>query len=123
MAIKGDCFDGYEVMSAWEREHYLNRRLSRTIKHAYKNASAAADVLDKVRVDPAEIKTIKDLEKLPITRKADLIENQKKDPPYGGYLAVPPQDVEQLLIPSSLHRRRHSVNVMQLPFFLTSLEN
>ncbi len=47
MAIKGDYFDGYEVMSAWEREHYLNRRLSWTIKHAYKHASAAADVLDK----------------------------------------------------------------------------
>jgi phenylacetate-CoA ligase len=112
MAIKGDYFDGFEVMSAWEREHYLNRRLSRTIKHAYKYASAAADVLDKVRVDPTEIRTIKDLEKLPITRKADLIERQKKDPPYGGFLAVTPRDVERIFIsPGPVYEPLHSSRI------------
>jgi phenylacetate-CoA ligase len=112
MAIKGDYFDGFEVMSAWEREHYLNRRLSRTIKHAYKYASAAADVLDKVRVNPTEIKTIKDLEKLPITRKADLIESQKKDPPYGGFLAVSPRDVERIFIsPGPVYEPLHSSRI------------
>jgi phenylacetate-CoA ligase len=99
-------------MSAWEREHYLNRRLSRTIKNAHKHASAAADVLDKVRVNPAEIKTIKDLEKLPITRKADLIESQKKNPPYGGFLAVAPRDVERIFIsPGPVYEPLHSSRI------------
>ncbi len=31
---------------------------------------------------------MKDLEKLPIIRKTDLIERQKKYPPYGGFLAI-----------------------------------
>jgi phenylacetate-CoA ligase len=112
MAIKGDYFDGFEVMSTWEREHYLNRRLSRTIKHAYKHASAVADILEKVRIEPAEIKTIKDLEKLPITRKADLIEGQEKNPPYGGFLAVPPQDVERIFIsPGPVYEPLHSSRI------------
>jgi phenylacetate-CoA ligase len=44
---------------------------------------------DKADVKPGGIKTADDLEKIPILRKDDLIELQKKNPPFGGYLAVP----------------------------------
>ena len=44
---------------------------------------------------PSETTEDKDLEKLPITRKGDLIERQRTTPPYGGFLAVPPEEVDR----------------------------
>ena len=38
---------------------------------------------------PKDIQTLKDLEKLPITKKTDLIDLQKKNPPFGGFEASP----------------------------------
>ncbi len=38
---------------------------------------------------PKDIKHLKDLEKLPITKKADLVTAQKETPPLGGFAVVP----------------------------------
>ena len=48
------------------------------------------------------IRTAKDLELLPITRKNDLIEAQKANPPFGGLLAVPQEEVERIFISPGL---------------------
>jgi phenylacetate-CoA ligase len=95
---QGDYFDELEDMTASAREKYQNERLSRMVASAYKNAPAARELLDRAGVSPSRIKAVKDLEKLPITRKTDLIELQKTRPPYGGLLAIPPQDVERIFI-------------------------
>jgi len=91
-------FDELEIMPAEVREKYLNQRLSQTIGHAYRHAPAVKNMLDKARVSPDQIGTVKDLEKLPIIRKPDLIELQKKSPPYGGFLTVPPEDVDRVFL-------------------------
>jgi len=91
-------FDELEVMSAEVREKYLNQRLAQTVDHAYRHAPVVREVFDKAGVSPAQIRTIKDLEKLPIIRKTDLIERQKANPPYGGFLAIPPEDVDRVFI-------------------------
>ena len=91
-------FDELEIMPAAEREEYLNHRLSETIEHAYHHAPAVKEIFDKAGVSPAQIRTIKDLEKLPIIRKTDLIERQKVNPPYGGFLAIPPEDIDRIFI-------------------------
>jgi phenylacetate-CoA ligase len=91
-------FDELEIMPVAEREEYLNQRLSNTIDHAYRHAPVVRQVLDKAGVSPTQIRTIKDLEKLPIIRKTDLIEMQRTNPPYGGFLAIPPEDVDRVFI-------------------------
>jgi len=91
-------FDELEIMSAEAREKYLNQRLSQTVDHAYRHAPVVKEVFDKAGVSPAQIRTIKDLEKVPIVRKTDLIERQKVNPPYGGFLAIPPEDVDRVFI-------------------------
>jgi len=91
-------FDELEIMSAEVREKYLNQRLAQTVDHAYRHAPVVREVFDKAGVSPAQIRTIKDLEKLPIIRKTDLIERQKANPPYGGFLAIPPEDVDRVFI-------------------------
>jgi len=96
--VSDEYFDELEIMLPEKREEYLNHRLSETVEHAYRHAPAARTILDKAGVTPSQIRTIKDLEKLPITRKTDLIELQKSNPPYGGFLAIPPEDIERVFI-------------------------
>jgi phenylacetate-CoA ligase len=103
MAVKSqgkqdEYFDELEIMTADARNKYLNEKLSQTVNHAYKYAPAAKEMLDKAVVSPSQIKKIKDLEKLPITRKTDIIELQKAKPPYGGLLAIPGEDVERIFL-------------------------
>ena len=91
-------FDRLEIMTPNAREKYQNDKLAETVKNAYKNAPAVKELLDKAGVKPSEINTVKDLEKLPVTRKTDLIEMQKASPPYGGLLAIPLEDVERIFL-------------------------
>ena len=102
-------FDELEVMSTEVREEYLNQGLYQAIDRAYRNAPAAREILDRVRVNPVEIRTKKDLEKLPITRKIDLIELQRANPPYGGFLAIPDDEVERIFIsPGPIYEPLHT---------------
>ena len=101
MAIKGkqdEYFDELETMTPEARGKYLNQKLSETVDHAYRHAPAIKEILDKAGVSPDQIRTIKDLEKLPITRKTDLIEKQKANPPYGGFSAIPPEDIDRVFL-------------------------
>ena len=63
---QGEYYDAIEVMPAGAREDYLNRRLRQAVGHAYHNAPAARETFDKAGVRPSQIRTVKDLEKLPI---------------------------------------------------------
>jgi len=78
-----------EKMPPEERERWLNQRLAEQVQFAYKNAPAVKEKLDKVGVSPSEIRTIKDLEKLSVTTKDELVRLQQANPPFGGFLAVP----------------------------------
>ena len=102
-------FDELEVMSTEVREKYLNQGLYQAVDWAYRNAPAAREILDRVKVNPVEIRTKKDLEKLPITRKTDLIELQRANPPYGGFLAIPCEEVERIFIsPGPIYEPLHT---------------
>jgi phenylacetate-CoA ligase len=91
-------YDELETMSAADRRKYLDKKLTEKISYSYKNAPAVKQLLDKAGVKPKDIRTTKDLEKLPITRKTDLLEMQKANLPFGGVLAMPKEDVERVFI-------------------------
>jgi phenylacetate-CoA ligase len=95
---RGEFFDALETMPPADRVRYLNRKLAGTVAYAYKHAPAVKELLDKAGVSPAHIRTVKDLEKLPVTRKTGLVEMQKARLPYGGVLAVPLESVERVFI-------------------------
>jgi phenylacetate-CoA ligase len=99
MAIEPELyFDEMETLSDDAREKYRNESLYQTVGYAYRNSAFARNLLDKAGVRPFSIRTPKDLELLPITRKNDLIEMQKANPPFGGLLAVPPEEIERIFI-------------------------
>lgn len=91
-------FDKLEVMTPAAREKYLNQRLSETVAHAYRHSATVTNLFDQAGISPDQIRTVKDLEKLPITRKNDLIELQKAKPPYGGLVTIPLEDIERVFI-------------------------
>jgi len=101
MAVKSpkdEFFDELETMSAVARKKYLDRRLSETAAYAYRHSPAVKKLFDKVCISPDQIRTVKDLEKLPVTRKTDLLEMQKADLPYGGVATIPLEDIERVFI-------------------------
>jgi len=111
-AKKGEYFDEIEVMPAEKREKYLNQKLAEVVSHAYRNAPAVKEMLDRAGINPDRIRTVKDLEKVPIIRKTDLIERQKKALPYGGLLAIPTEDVERVFIsPGPIYEPLHTASV------------
>ena len=111
-AQRGDSFDELEIMSPEEREKYLNQKLSETVDNAYQNAPSMREIFDRAGVSPSQICTVKDLEKLPITRKTDLIELQKSKPPYGGFLTIPEEDVNRVFIsPGPIYEPLHAETV------------
>lgn len=97
-ARPGEFFDELEIMPPAAREAYLNQRLSETVAHAYRHTPTVKMMLDEAGISPSQVRTIKDLERLPILRKTDLIELQKATPPYGGLVTIPPEDIERVFL-------------------------
>ena len=87
-----------ETVSHKKRIEYLNRRLRGIIQYAYKNSTAVRNKLDSVGLKPKDIQTTKDLEKIPITKKAELVELQKKNPPFGGFEGVPISEMRRIYV-------------------------
>lgn len=108
----GEFFDKLEIMTAEARDNYQTKKLREDLTRAYRNAPAAREIFERARVELSEIRTIKDLEKLPITRKTDLIELQRKNPPYGGFLSIPPEKVERVFIsPGPIYEPLHTASI------------
>ena len=78
----GDYFDKLETRTAEERHEETIGILRKTIDLAQRNTTYFAKKLQDISAN--EIKDLGDLSKLPITRKADLIEQQKKPTSFWG---------------------------------------
>ncbi len=96
--MPNEYFDELEVMLAADRQRYQYRMLEQTINNAYTSSPTAKELLDGVGFKPSKLKKIRDLEKLPVTRKTDLIQLQKRKPPYGGMLTISEEEVERVFL-------------------------
>jgi phenylacetate-CoA ligase len=100
---KGDRSSGYfnekrETMPQEERRDYLNGKLGEFVKYAYEHSRAARGKLEAAKMRPEEIKTIDDLQRLPVTTKFDLVEMQKANVPFGGFEGVPLDKMRRIYI-------------------------
>jgi len=80
-----------ECMSKEEKEELQLERLQETVKRAYENVPFYKKRFDENGIKPEDIKTLKDIEKLPLTTKDDLREAY----PFGMF-AVPRKDIVEL---------------------------
>jgi phenylacetate-CoA ligase len=84
--VQGRFYDALETRSPEEREAALMAELPRVIAAAKEHAPAYRRLLAKVR--PEDVTDRRALVDLPLTRKSDLIEMQRRDPPFGGLNAA-----------------------------------
>lgn len=80
-----------ECMSKEEKEKLQLKRLQKIVKRAYENVSFYKKRFDENGIKPEDIKTLKDIEKLPLTTKDDLREAY----PFGMF-AVPRKEIVEL---------------------------
>ena len=82
-------YDELETRSADARAADLAEALGRAIANA-KNAPALARLLRDV--EPEAVQSRAELARLPVIRKAELSEAQKKKPPFGGFTTRHPHE-------------------------------
>lgn len=80
-----------ETMNQEDRVALQLESLQKTIKHVYENNTFHKNKLDEAGVKPENIKSLKDIEKLPFMKKSDLRDNYPK-----GLFAVPNEDIVRL---------------------------
>jgi phenylacetate-CoA ligase len=92
--VDGVFYDALEVRDPAEREAALLSALPRVIAAAKENAPSYRERLAKIR--PEDVVDRRALVDLPLTRKSDLIEMQRCNPPFGGLAAVPVSEVARV---------------------------
>ncbi|MCR9074047.1 MAG: AMP-binding protein [Alphaproteobacteria bacterium] len=91
-----DHYDALETRSADERAASLAECLPAHVTHAKTNTDYFARTLAEIDADA--IKTREALAALPVLRKSDLVDLQRKNPPFGGLNATPLADLARVLI-------------------------
>jgi phenylacetate-CoA ligase len=87
-----------ETMSKGEREAYLKVRLSEIFRYGYDHSKSIQLRFDEMGLKPEEVKDLKDLEKVPITKKADLVNAQKGNPPFGEFGVIPEEGLRRIYV-------------------------
>jgi phenylacetate-CoA ligase len=80
-------FDSKENMPEAKRRSYYNQSLLKMVRLGYRKASRVKKILDERDIDPLKIRSVKDLEKLPVVSREQLVKLEKEEPPYGGFSA------------------------------------
>ncbi|RME58390.1 MAG: phenylacetate--CoA ligase family protein [Caldilineae bacterium] len=73
-----------------------NARLQEQIRHAYANAPAVRRRFQEAGLSPDDVQTIDDLAKIPVMPKDAVVALQQADPPFGGLLAAPMDQVRHI---------------------------
>jgi phenylacetate-CoA ligase len=90
MAAKGKeprFFDAKENMTLSKRQSYYNQSLVKMVRLGYKKSSRVKKIFDERNINPTEIKTVKDLERLPVISREQLVKLEMEEPPFGGFCA------------------------------------
>ncbi len=96
MPAQPDFYDTLETRDPQARERELLAALPKQIAHAKAHAPAYAALLRDV--DPASVTSRAALARLPVVRKSELIERQKRAPPFGGLAAVKPGELARVFM-------------------------
>ncbi|MGA9395691.1 MAG: AMP-binding protein [Azonexus sp.] len=87
-------YDPLETRDAEERERDLMDKLARQVAHAKETTTHYFHAL--AGINPFGVVTREALARLPLTRKRDLIDLQKKSPPFGGLNSLPPRSATRV---------------------------
>jgi phenylacetate-CoA ligase len=85
--MEGSFYHPDEIRDPAERETALMSALPGIVAAAQRQAPAYGERLAQIR--PEEITSREALAQLPLTRKSELIELQRRNPPFGGFTTIP----------------------------------
>ncbi len=88
----------WETQSPNDREERQAAWLAETVRYAYEHCATVREKMDEAGVDPKVIRSTRDLEKIPITPKRDLVKLNREKGPFGGLLGVPPEELKRVYI-------------------------
>jgi len=80
-------FDAKENMTLTKKQSYYNQSLAKMVRLGYQKSSRVKKIFDERQIKPTEIKSVKDLEKLPVISREELVKLEKEEPPFGGFCA------------------------------------
>ncbi|MDX2078965.1 MAG: AMP-binding protein [bacterium] len=76
----------------------FDNRIRDLVAHAYAKAPAIKQIFDSAGVSPNDIQRASDLVKLPVTSKDSLVAIHQANPPFGGFLTIPIDDLPRIYI-------------------------
>ncbi len=85
-----------EAITDRDRERLEADLLEKQIAYVYANSPMYRAKFDEAGLTPASIRSPEDLSRLPFTTKGELRESQKREPPFGDFLAAPPERVNRI---------------------------
>ncbi|WP_376793321.1 phenylacetate--CoA ligase family protein [Thermoflexus sp.] len=80
-----------DLLTAYQEQQFPHIR--KAIQRAYRNAPGFRARMEMAGLRPRDLQALQDLSRLPVLRKDELLQRQQADPPFGGMLMVP---LEQL---------------------------
>ena len=83
----------------WERRKVdLNRRFLKAFQLASRHSKAYKELYLSAGIELSDIKGMENLEQLPILRMNDVVERQKREPPFGGFETIDPGRIRRIYI-------------------------
>jgi phenylacetate-CoA ligase len=81
-----------ETMPRDKREMLQLERFRERMAYVYDRSPMYKKKYDQAGIKPSDIKTLSDISRVPFTVKEELLESQKRKPPWGDFMCVPPED-------------------------------
>jgi phenylacetate-CoA ligase len=87
-----------ECLPITERGARKEKEALRVLNYAYQHAPGYKKFLDEKRVNPQDVKGIEDFSKIPVLKKNRMPEYHQNNPPFGGFLAVPVENLKRIYV-------------------------
>jgi len=81
-----------ETMPRDKLVEYQVNLFRRQMAYVYERSSMYKRKFDEAGIRPEQIETSDDVKKVPFTTKEELRQSQEKDPPFGDFLCIPPEE-------------------------------
>lgn len=79
-----------------ERREEILERINRQVRYAYDNSEFYREFYADADVDPRDITSFEEFERLPLLRSEDIKREQKAHPPFGRFLCIDESDVARI---------------------------
>ena len=87
-----------ERMDRAERAAFQEKEALRILRYAHENAPGYRKFLDENGVRPEIVRNIGDFPRIPVLKKNRMPELHAQNPPFGGFLAVPVQELKRIYV-------------------------